>query len=514
MVFSYQRLKKFFSLNNTKPPDIEVEQNIFKEEVDTAHDNNYNSLFVRKPIQNYYFNNKQNVHLLSNEVYKDTINNEYSNNIENRSIYKKKSSNFPYLIILPLMYLIIHFVVLMLLVINNKYYGNRRNISSINNHDKFFHNKNKEINNNINNHNNHVVTDINGELLNRKKYSKKIEAQQINSNNSWIKANYNSRLTRESTKLKKIINTNESSNLQIIPNNNTAKSLYAKEKINAANISYIDIFYNFFSFSEIYCFFTLLNINTNFFFVSTCLTTLIGMFILVILYSILKQRYNVPEYKPRFINLYIMLVFGIMTNFLNFLLGFYPFYLKNIQAFDQLLSLKFNFQSYIEQNNTISLVSSFGNVKNEFLFDKIDSQNSVSIKQILFLCFICISSLYSIVVVFNVRFLKKIKSTHCLISQTPNEYRYLIKILILIIIVSFTTLYISCLLHKNEMIDFDLVSEDKLECLYYFIPYVIYFLLGVLMFSFYFELKFITYKMSRNMEVDYLFEKEINKDYI
>lgn len=255
--------------------------------------------------------------------------------------------------------------------------------------------------------------------------------------------------------------------------------------------------------SKIPSFFELPKINQTIFHIYTCLTSLSGFSIVMILFSVLKQRFKVPEYRDHSFKLYIMLFFGFTSNFLNFAKGFSP---------------------YLESLNIKTLASD------------INKDVKIELSQLLFIALIFFSilfSLYSISVLDLLRTNKEglvsgssydhsynnynnFDSHNRHNSHIPpnltNEDNWLIyKRVILTYLSVFTLVYILFTLQENQI---DLFSGTFMQ--FYFdkhhkfvntmFPYFMHIINAVLMFSFYFELKYVNLALSQNMEVDYLFD--------
>ena len=60
-------------------------------------------------------------------------------------------------------------------------------------------------------------------------------------------------------------------------------------------------------------------INPFIYNIYTCSTSITGLAIVLILYGVLKQRFRVPEYQNHTFKLNIMMLFGLISNFLNFI---------------------------------------------------------------------------------------------------------------------------------------------------------------------------------------------------
>lgn len=435
---------------------------------------------INNTSQSKYFKN-----LNSSEDYSS-----YSNkfiDIENLTLGENKKKHFPNLILLPLMYFIVHIIVLIFLLAYNNSYITHSHSDLVSHGNEIKHTKKGQVK---------IKEKLN--ILSLSKQAVKtppiLDSKDANAKNSQISLSTHLNTSPNSNSSSNINrNINDSETTKIIKAQHLVeKNTYINNSSNASSITTESLvsklnFLNILSNYTFTSFFDLLNVNVKVFFVSSCITSLIGFLILIIIYSILKQRYNVPEFKTKFINLYIMLSLGIVTVFLNFLLGAYPFYLKYFQFKDS---------SGTHNKHDTRL----GKQIDEKIFESFDSEKEYAFKMLLFLSYICLSCIYSISVISNVQLLKKIKSVNSNV-----EYRFSLKILNLFAIVLFTSFYILSLLNSKGYIFISCEIIDN-KALIYLIPYIIYLFLGLLNFSFYFELKYITYRMSRNMEVDYLFD--------
>jgi hypothetical protein len=230
-------------------------------------------------------------------------------------------------------------------------------------------------------------------------------------------------------------------------------------------------------------FYELPKINQTVFHIYTCLTSVSGLLIVTILFSVLKQRFKVPEYRDHSFKLYIMLFFGFTSNILNLAKSFTP-YLES-------LSIK-AFTQGIEEDIKIEL------------------------SHLLFIGLIFFSILFSM---YSISVLDLLRSNrggnnHSTgnNSATANEDNWLhYKIVTLTYLCVFTLIYIIFILYDNKIFIF---SGTLLQCylekhsnfVITFFPYFIHIINAVLMFSFYFELKYVNLALSQNLEVDYLFD--------
>ena len=75
------------------------------------------------------------------------------------------------------------------------------------------------------------------------------------------------------------------------------------------------------------------------------ITSLIGLFLVSILFSALKQRFKVPEFMENYYKLYVLLSFGLITNFFNFGTVLIPFFFNTEEIDSELrknLSINLN----------------------------------------------------------------------------------------------------------------------------------------------------------------------------
>jgi hypothetical protein len=201
-----------------------------------------------------------------------------------------------------------------------------------------------------------------------------------------------------------------------------------------------------------------------------CITTLAHSAIVLAIFTIMNQRFKVPELKQHSIRLYIMLLFGFISNCLNLNRGFLTFIKENI------LEIK---TSLNEQS------------------------------ELIFLLYIFFSIFFSI---YSLNVINLIKS-----QQIKENNWYVFKI-ILISCVSFSTLvYTIFLLYKNNLASvyfFPVFIANNMSYVLNMFPYFIHTLNALLTFSYFFEFRYLNTILSRNLDVDYLFhrdEEEVNK---
>jgi hypothetical protein len=221
-------------------------------------------------------------------------------------------------------------------------------------------------------------------------------------------------------------------------------------------------------------YYDLVLINPLIFKIYTCLATITGMVIVMTLFSICNQRFKVPEYRTHTIKLYIMTLFGTIFNVITFIRGFIP-----IMHYDQLL------------------------------YTVTDSLK-IELSQLVFLSFIFFSVFFSI---YSHNILQLLKSKQ--VGSIEEESWYYFKLTIIFYLNVFTVIYIVFLLHENELIKIGIfrtfIEKNMIYVLVMF-PYFIHIINAVLVFSFYFEFKYLNIALSQNLEVDYLFD-ENNRNY-
>jgi hypothetical protein len=230
-------------------------------------------------------------------------------------------------------------------------------------------------------------------------------------------------------------------------------------------------------------FFQLPKINPTISHIYAIISTFSGFSIVIILFSILKQRFKVPEYRQHNFKLYIMLFFGLMSNFLNLIKGFF-------------LDL--------EKIKIISFICEINDdMKHKLLF-------------LLLICFSFLFAFYSISILYLLKNstddeTKENHSTNNLYVSEFGEDWLSYKLIILAFLIIFSIVYILFLMHENKLFilggsyynDF---FESNMTFVVKVFPYFLHLINSILMFSFYFELKYLNLALSQNLEVDYLFE--------
>jgi hypothetical protein len=226
-------------------------------------------------------------------------------------------------------------------------------------------------------------------------------------------------------------------------------------------------------------YYELLEINPTIYRIYTYSTSLTGLTIVFILFSVLKQRFKVPEYREDSFKLYIMLIFGIISSFFNFAKGVVPF-LENYKIICQNFSENFEFKFDLSHFVFIALVF-----------------------------FTILFSIYSITI-FNL-LQNKQKLSRVVDNEENNWHSYkiilisLLSVLLLIYLIYLTFLYNDkSIIILSESIN--AYMNDNYKIVTAMFPYYIHILHSLLIFSMYFELKYANRSLSGNAEVDYLFE--------
>lgn len=216
-------------------------------------------------------------------------------------------------------------------------------------------------------------------------------------------------------------------------------------------------------------------INPFIYNIYTCSTSITGFSIVIILYSVLKQRFKVPEYQNHSFKLNIMMLFGLISNFLNFAKGITPPIFENY----------YNIVKEIQPNLEIDF------------------------SHLTFLTFVFFTILFS---VYSLSILSLLRGKNNLNANRMNEdIWYLYKFITLIYLCFFTLVYIAFLLHGSKIFKIGFLEhliKDYYITVIAMFPYFIHVINSVLMFTFYFELKFVNLALSQNLDVDYLFDDE------
>jgi hypothetical protein len=222
-------------------------------------------------------------------------------------------------------------------------------------------------------------------------------------------------------------------------------------------------------------YFDLPKINPFIYNIYTCSTSITGLSIVIILYSVLKQRFKVPEYQNHSFKLNVTMVFGIASNVINFTKGI------SWPIFESYCNIVKDYQPNLE----------------------------IDFSHLAFLLFIFFTILFS---VYSISILNLLRGRNNLNANRMNEdIWYLYKFITLIYLCFFTLVYIAFLLHGSKIFKIGLldnVMKDNYVTVIAMFPYFIHVINSVLMFTFFFELKFVNLALSQNLDVDYLFEDD------
>jgi len=222
-------------------------------------------------------------------------------------------------------------------------------------------------------------------------------------------------------------------------------------------------------------YFDLPKINPFIYNIYTCSTSITGLSIVIILYSVLKQRFKVPEYQNHSFKLNVTMVFGIASNIINFTKGI------SWPIFESYCNIVKDYQPNLE----------------------------IDFSHLAFLLFIFFTILFS---VYSISILNLLRGRNNLNANRMNEdIWYLYKFITLIYLCFFTLVYIAFLLHGSKIFKIGLLDnlmKDNYVTVIAMFPYFIHVINSVLMFTFFFELKFVNLALSQNLDVDYLFEDD------
>jgi uncharacterized Tic20 family protein len=142
---------------------------------------------------------------------------------------------------------------------------------------------------------------------------------------------------------------------------------------------------------------------------------------------------------------------------------------------------------------------------------EIEEGIKLEVCQLLFLSFIFFTILFSIysLTVLNLIGKNKKNSSPLISDQEKNWFSY--KIVILSYLSIFAIIYIIFVLYDNKMIILSNSLNSLIDKYLSFVltrfPYFLHIINAVLIFSFYFEMKYVNLEMSQNFEVDYLFNE-------
>ena len=224
----------------------------------------------------------------------------------------------------------------------------------------------------------------------------------------------------------------------------------------------------FLLFSEFYYLF---NIQPEFSLSMSIANAFVSLIVMLMLYLVLKQRYNVPEFKTYTIRLNFMLVYGIYAC---------------------IFQLYFIYQclnkSAIEKSNELDT---------KFLLYTV----------IIFMIHVILNITYAIIVLFNVVIIRK----NQVLSQKEEQWLNLKVVIIVFLILAFTIYLVSVFNLYDYLLSFNLsIIENNKIYIYRFFPFYINSLIGILHLSYYFEMRYVILSFSQNMEVNNLF----NHDYL
>ncbi len=222
-------------------------------------------------------------------------------------------------------------------------------------------------------------------------------------------------------------------------------------------------------------YFDLPKINPIIYNIYTCSTSITGLSIVLILYSVLKQRFKVPEFQNHYVKLNIMMVFGLCANFINFAKGI------SWPIFESYYNIVKDYQPNLE----------------------------IDLSHLGFLFFVFFTILFSVYSIANLNLLRGRNSLNA--NRMNEDIWYLYKFISLIYLCFFTLVYIAFLLHGSKIFKIGFLEniiKDNYVTVIAMFPYFIHVINAVLMFTFYFELKFLNLALSQNLDVDYLFEDD------
>lgn len=219
-------------------------------------------------------------------------------------------------------------------------------------------------------------------------------------------------------------------------------------------------------------YFILQSVNSDISIIWSFIQALLGIAIVIMLYSTLKQRFNVPEFKSQNIQLYILLACGIGNSIIEFANGVYS-YLNGVDV----------------------------------LFEPEQSIVFFNTKVLLFFIVVALSIIFAITVISNVKLMRK---GQLLNENEESWFGY--KLIILNILLFFTLSYLSIVLQNKGYTLFfhNQLLENNAKYITEYFPYFIHLMVGILVLSYYFDLRYCYLSLSMNLEVDYLFEEDDN----
>ncbi len=204
--------------------------------------------------------------------------------------------------------------------------------------------------------------------------------------------------------------------------------------------------------------------------------------IVFILFTVLKQRFKVPEYQSHTFKLNIMLIFSVVSNILSLSRSLTPLVLKDyfIRARKIQPNVELNF--------------------NQILF----------LTQIFFNILFSVYSLSILNLVQEKNFSASNNFMQIEIQINKNKW-YLYKYITIFYLSVSTLVYILFMLNNAEMLCCGILEQfmnNYREFVLAMFPYFIHVMNSLLVFTFYFELKFVNMMLARNLDVDYLFDEE------
>jgi hypothetical protein len=278
---------------------------------------------------------------------------------------------------------------------------------------------------------------------------------------------------------------NKSNNINNINNKNNNNK---KNNNNNNNIKLHKINLTSTTTLEIPNFYDLKKINPTAYNIYVTLSCGSSLAISMILYSVLKQRFKVPEFQSHSFKLNIMLLFSLASNAFHLACAAAP-----------------------------PLINSFFRLGEEV---QLELENET--KQFLFLLHIFFSilfALYLLTVLNLVRNKNFDESKNSLFSKLQTEVQenkwFLYKYITLFYLCVFTLVYVLVLLQNAQIVSFgpfDVFIKEYCQLVSAIFPYFIQVINAVLVFTFYFELKFVNLALAQNLDVDYLFEEEDKVD--
>lgn len=217
-------------------------------------------------------------------------------------------------------------------------------------------------------------------------------------------------------------------------------------------------------------YFDLQNLNSsNLVHFSSLLSFVLGLTITYLHFSILNQRFKVPEYKNYFSNVYLLLLLGLIANFLDLSNG-YIFYLKDYN----------NYNLVFKSETKLDLNIAFFLIKN--------------ISSLLF-------SIYSLYVMNFISSGQKEERDKCLYFK----FRIFISLHFVLIIF----IYCSVLFNKNDIYSFSLFEsfiKERENIILGLLPYFIYIFEALIYLIFHFELQYLNLAVSQNIDTYNMFE--------